>query len=248
MGANPTRVLVVDDEPEIVRGLKIVLRDAGYAVEAAYTKSEALSALATRPPEALVLDLVLPDGDGVSICKEVRSWSRLPILVLSAVGDEREKVRALDAGADDYVTKPFGTGELLARLRAVLRRAPDAGHAARLEIGQLTVDLEDRRVLRDGEEVHLTPIEFDVLRVLAQHPGRLVTQRHLLQEVWGPQYVDESHYLRVHVAHIRAKLEVDPSRPRYLITEPGVGYRLRDSAEADESDGRRGAGVSQIDS
>jgi two-component system KDP operon response regulator KdpE len=229
MTAHATRVLVVDDEPEIVRGLRIVLRDAGYAVEAASTKAEALTSLATRPPEALVLDLVLPDGDGVSVCKEVRGWSRLPILVLSAVGDEREKVRALDAGADDYVTKPFGTDELLARLRAVLRRAPDSGHTSQLEIDDLTIDLEDRKVLRDGQEVHLTPIEFDLLRVLAQHPGRLVTQRQLLQEVWGPQYVDESHYLRVHVAHIRAKIESDPSRPRYLITEPGVGYRLRDS-------------------
>jgi two-component system KDP operon response regulator KdpE len=145
------------------------------------------------------------------------------------VGDEREKVRALDAGADDYVTKPFGTEELLARLRAVLRRSPDAGHAAHIEVDGLTVDLEGRKVLRDGEEVHLTPIEFDLLRVLAQHPGRLVTQRQLLQEVWGPQYVEESHYLRVHIAHVRAKIESDPSRPRYLITEPGVGYRLRDS-------------------
>jgi two-component system KDP operon response regulator KdpE len=229
MSANATRVLVVDDEPEIVRGLKIVLRGAGYSVEAASTKAQALASVATRPPEALVLDLVLPDGDGVGVCKEIRRWSRLPILVLSAVGDEREKVRALDAGADDYVTKPFGTEELLARLRAVLRRSPDAGHPAHIEIGQLTIDLEDRKVLRDGDEVHLTPIEFDLLRVLAQHPGRLITQRQLLQEVWGPQYVDESHYLRVHVAHIRAKIESDPSRPRYLITEPGVGYRLRDS-------------------
>ena len=229
MSVNATRVLVVDDEPEIVRGLRIVLRDSGYAVEAASTKAEALASVATRPPEALVLDLVLPDGDGVGVCKEIRRWSRLPILVLSAVGDEREKVRALDAGADDYVTKPFGTEELLARLRAVLRRSPDAGHVAQIEIGALTVDLEDRKVLRDGEEVHLTPIEFDLLRVLAQYPGRLVTQRQLLQEVWGPQYVDESHYLRVHIAHIRAKIENDPSRPRYLITEPGVGYRLRDS-------------------
>ena len=230
MSANATRVLVVDDEPEIVRGLKIILRGAGYAVEAASTKGEALASVAKRPPEALVLDLVLPDGDGVGVCKEVRRWSRLPILVLSAVGDEREKVRALDAGADDYVTKPFGTDELLARLRAVLRRSPDSGHAEKVEVGDLTVDLEDRKVLRDGEEVHLTPIEFDLLRVLAQHPGRLVTQRQLLQEVWGPQYAGESHYLRVHIAHIRSKIERDPSRPRYLITEPGVGYRLRDSA------------------
>ncbi|HEY1592006.1 MAG TPA: response regulator [Solirubrobacteraceae bacterium] len=228
MSANGTRVLVVDDEPEIVRGLRIVLRNAGYSVEAASTKAEALASVATRPPEALVLDLVLPDGDGVSVCKDVRRWSRLPILVLSAVGDEREKVRALDAGADDYVTKPFGTEELLARLRAVLRRSPDSAQSSRVEIGELVIDLEDRSVKSEGNEVHLTPIEFDLLRILARHPGRLVTHRQLLQEVWGPQYVGESHYLRVHIAHVRAKLEPDPSRPRYLITEPGVGYRLRD--------------------
>jgi two-component system KDP operon response regulator KdpE len=164
------------------------------------------------------------------VCKDIRRWSRLPILVLSAVGDEREKVRALDAGADDYVTKPFGTEELLARLRAILRRAPDSGQSSRVEIGELTIDLDDRRVLSDGSEVHLTPIEFDLLRVLARHPGRLVTQRQLLQEVWGPQFTQESHYLRVHIAHIRAKIEPDPSKPHYLLTEPGVGYRLRDAA------------------
>src|SRR5881275_2420072 len=222
MSANATRVLVVDDEPEIVRGLKIILRGAGYAVEAASTKAEALASVATRPPEALVLDLVLPDGDGVAVCKEIRRWSRLPILVLSAVGDEREKVRALDAGADDYVTKPFGTDELLARLRALLRRSAEPGGSPQVRIGELVIDLQDRRVTRAGSEVHLTPIEFDIVRVLAQHQGRLVMHRQLLQEVWGPPYADETHYLRVHMAHIRAKLEDDPSRPRYLITEPGV--------------------------
>jgi two-component system KDP operon response regulator KdpE len=188
-------------------------------------------AVSNRPPEALVLDLVLPDGDGVAICRDVRRWSRLPILVLSAVGDERQKVRALDAGADDYVTKPFSTDELLARLRAVMRRAGDGGSASRVVIGDLSIDLEDRLVTRAGEPVHLTRIEFGLLRVLAQHRGRLVTQRQLLQEVWGPQFTDETHYLRVHIAHIRAKVEADPSRPRYLITEPGVGYRLRDSTD-----------------
>ncbi len=225
------RVLVVDDEPHIVRGLKIILRGAGYAVEAAETKAEALAALAARAPDALVLDLVLPDGQGVEICREVRQWSRLPILVLSAIGDEREKVRALDAGADDYVTKPFGTDELLARLRAVLRRsATDAGGPT-IEIGELAIDLADRRVTRAGEPVHLTPIEYDLVRVLAQQRGRLVTHRQLLREVWGPEYSTEIHYLRVHVAHIRAKLEPGPEPPRYLITEPGVGYRLRDPGE-----------------
>jgi two-component system KDP operon response regulator KdpE len=171
---------------------------------------------------------VLPDGQGVEIVEDVRRWSRLPIVVLSAVGDEREKVRALDAGADDYITKPFGTDELLARLRAVLRRSSEVADSPRLELGELTIDLADRRVTRDAEEIHLTPIEFDLVRVLAQHQGRLVTHRQLLQEVWGPEYGDETHYLRVHVAHIRAKLEPDPARPQYLITEPGVGYRLRD--------------------
>jgi two-component system KDP operon response regulator KdpE len=226
--AGGPRVLVVDDEPQIVRGLKIILRTAGYSVEAAETVAGALAALAARPPDALVLDLVLPDGEGVEVCREVRRWSRLPILVLSAVGDEREKVRALDAGADDYVTKPFGTDELLARLRAVMRRSAPAGSSPVVEIGELTIDVADRRITRAGEEVHLTKLEFDLLRVLAQHLGRLVTHRQLLREVWGPEYGEETHYLRVHVAHIRAKLEVDPSRPQYVITEPGVGYRLRD--------------------
>ena len=226
MSADAPRILVVDDEPQIVRGLKIILRTAGYAVEAAGTKSEALAALAAHPPAALVLDLVLPDGEGVEVCQEVRRWSRLPILVLSAVGDEREKVRALDAGADDYVTKPFGTEELMARLRAVLRRSAEAGASPVLELGELTIDLADRRVSRSGADVHLTPIEFDLLRVLAQHRGRLVTHRQLLHEVWGPEYGEETHYLRVHIAHIRAKLEPDPHRPRRVVTEPGVGYRL----------------------
>jgi two-component system, OmpR family, KDP operon response regulator KdpE len=222
------RVLVVDDEPQIVRGLKIILRNGGYAVEAAETAAEALAALAARPPDALILDLVLPDGEGVEICREVRSWSRLPILVLSAVGDEREKVRALDAGADDYVTKPFGTDELLARLRAVLRRSSQELGGPVIELGEVILDMPRRRVTRSGKEIHLTPIEFDLFRILAQHRGRLVTHRQLLREVWGPEYGEETHYLRVHVAHIRAKLEPDPSRPRYVITEPGVGYRLRD--------------------
>jgi two-component system KDP operon response regulator KdpE len=221
------RVLVVDDEPHIVRGLKIILRSAGYVVESAETKADALAALSLRPPDALVLDLVLPDGQGVEVCEDVRRWSRLPIVVLSAVGDEREKVRALDAGADDYITKPFGTEELLARLRAVLRRSSEPGGDPQVRVGELVIDLADRRVQRAGREIHLTPIEFDLLRVLATHQGRLVTHRQLLQEVWGPEYGEETHYLRVHVAHIRAKLEPDPSRPQYVVTEPGVGYRLR---------------------
>jgi two-component system KDP operon response regulator KdpE len=173
-----------------------------------------------------LLDLVLPDGSGVDVCRQVREWSHVPIVVVSAVGDEREKVRALDAGADDYVTKPFGSQELTARLRAVLRRVSDTASEPAIEVGELVIDLADRRVRRGDENIHLTPIEFDLLRVLAQNRGRLVTHRQLLQEVWGPAYGDETHYLRVHVAHIRSKIEHDPSRPRYVITEPGVGYRL----------------------
>ena len=222
------RVLVVDDEPQIVRGLKVILRRAGYEVEAAETKAMALDAVSTHPPDAIVLDLLLPDGSGVDVCREVRGWSQLPIIVLSAVGDEREKVKALDAGADDYVTKPFGTEELLARLRAVLRRGGDGNGEPAIEIGDLVVDLPGRQVTRNGEAVHLTPLEFDILRVLACNRGKLVTHRQLLREVWGPAYETETHYLRVHVTHIRAKIEADPSHPRYLLTEPGVGYRLRD--------------------
>jgi two-component system, OmpR family, KDP operon response regulator KdpE len=222
-------VLVVDDETQIIRGLKVILRKAGYEVETAATKSEAIDAVSIRPPDAIVLDLVLPDGTGVEVCQEVRGWSQLPIIVLSALGDEREKVKALDAGADDYVTKPFGTEELLARLRAVLRRRGDGQPAPRVEIDDLVLDMAKRSVTREGKEVHLTPIEFDLMRVLAQNVGRLVTHRQLLREVWGPAYETETHYLRVHFAHIRAKVEVDASRPRYVLTEPGVGYRLSES-------------------
>jgi two-component system KDP operon response regulator KdpE len=228
MNEHRPEVLVVDDEPQIVRGLKVILRTAGYDVRAATTKQEALDAVAAQAPDALVLDLVLPDGSGVEVAQEVREWSSLPILVLSAVGDEREKVRALDAGADDYVTKPFGNEELLARLRAVLRRAGEDPSEPAIEIGDLVVDVAGHQVTRAGEDVHLTPIEFDLLAALARNRDRLVTQRQLLREVWGPAYETETHYLRVHVAHIRAKIEPDPSRPRYLITDPGVGYRLRE--------------------
>jgi two-component system KDP operon response regulator KdpE len=218
-------VLVVDDEPQIVRGLKVILRKAGYEVEAAETKREAIDALSVRPPDAMVLDLVLPDGSGVDVCADARKWTDLPIIVLSAVGDEREKVRALDAGADDYVTKPFGVDELLARLRAALRRRGN-GAEPTIRVGELEVDRAARVVRRSGEEIHLTPIEFDLLAALADQAGRLLTHRQLLHAVWGPGYEQETHYLRVHIAHIRAKIEPDPSRPRYVVTDPGVGYRL----------------------
>jgi two-component system KDP operon response regulator KdpE len=226
VSAGESRVLVVDDEPQIVRGLRVILTNAGYAVEEATTKKEALDAVSVRPPDAIVLDLVLPDGNGIEVCTDIRRWSQVPIVVLSAVGDERQKVRALDAGADDYVTKPFGSEELLARMRAVLRRKSEDGDSV-VRVGELEIDLADRSVRRNGEQLHLTPIEFDLLSRLAEHPGRLVTHRQLLQEVWGPGYEDETHYLRVHFAHVRAKIEPDPSNPRYVITEPGIGYRLQ---------------------
>jgi two-component system KDP operon response regulator KdpE len=227
MTETGAHVLVVDDEPQILRGLKVILRSAGFQVAQAATKREALDAVAVRPPDVMILDLVLPDGSGVEVCEEVRRWSTLPIIVLSAVGDEREKVRALDAGADDYVTKPFGTDELTARIRAVLRRR-DTGDGADpvVRVGPVAIDLAARRVTRDGAEVHLTPIEFDLLRVLAVHRGKLVTHARLLREVWGPGYGEETHYLRVHVAHIRRKLERDPARPEIVLTDAGVGYRL----------------------
>jgi two-component system KDP operon response regulator KdpE len=222
-----TRILVVDDEPQILRALRATLQGAGYEVTTAATGEEALRLAALRPPEAVVLDLVLPDRTGTDVARELRTWSKVPILVLSAVGDESEKVAALDAGADDYVTKPFGTDELLARLRAVLRRAsPDAGPV--LEIGELVIDLEKHAVTMRGKPVSLTPNEFGLLRLLAQNEGKLLTHPTILREVWGPAYDDESHYLHVYVSQLRRKLEPDPARPRYLLTEPGAGYRLVD--------------------
>jgi two-component system, OmpR family, KDP operon response regulator KdpE len=222
---SKTRVLVVDDEPQILRALQTNLRGAGYEVDTASTAEEALAAAALRPPDAVILDLVLPDGRGTDVCRELRTWSSAPVLLLSVVGEEREKVAALDAGADDYVEKPFGVEELLARLRAALRRAGPAGGPV-LELGELVIDLDKRLVTVDGRAVQLTPHEFALLRVLAQNEGKLLTHPALLREVWGPAYGDESHYLHVYVSQLRRKIEPDPARPRYLLTEPGVGYRL----------------------
>ena len=222
---NEALVLVVDDEPQILRALQTNLRGAGYDVAIAATAREALAAAAMRPPDAVILDLVLPDRSGVEVARELRSWSAAPILVLSVVGDESEKVAALDAGADDYVQKPFGIDELLARLRALLRRAGPSTEPV-LEVGELVIDLDKRLVTVDGRRVQLTPNEFDLLRVLAQNEGKLMTHPTLLREVWGPAYGTESHYLHVYVSQLRRKLEDDPSRPRYLLTEPGAGYRL----------------------
>jgi two-component system KDP operon response regulator KdpE len=222
-------VLVVDDEPQILRALRTSLRAAGYAVETADGVESALAVAALNPPEAVILDLVLPDGTGTDVCRELRKWSSAPVIVLSAVGDEGEKVAALDAGADDYVTKPVGIDELLARLRAVLRRVVPSGEPV-ITVGDLEVDLEKREVSLEGKPVHLTPHQFDLLRVLARNVGKLMTHRMLLQEVWGPTYGSESNLLRVHVAQLRRRIEPDPGHPRYLLTEAGAGYRLVDPA------------------
>jgi two-component system KDP operon response regulator KdpE len=223
------RILVVDDEPQILRALRTTLRGAGYDVETAATAEDALTAAAASPPEAVILDLVLPDGDGTDVCRSLRTWSDAPVIVLSAVGEERQKIAALDAGADDYVTKPFSVDELLARLRAALRRATPS-HDPVLEIGELRIDVPERIVTVAGRRVKLSPHEFDLLRVLAQHQGKLLTHRTLLREVWGPAYQVEAHYLHVYVSHLRRKIEPDPASPRYLLTEPGAGYRLVDPA------------------
>ena len=221
------RILVVDDEPQILRALGTTLRGAGYAVETAATAEQALTAAAAHPPEAVILDLVLPDGSGTDVCRELRRWSKAPVIVLSAVGEEREKVAALDAGADDYVTKPFGVDELLARLRAALRRVAASAEPV-IEVGDLRIDVAQRIVTANRKRVKLSPHEFDLLRVLAQNRGKLLTHKMLLREVWGPSYQVEAHYLHVYVSHLRRKIEPDPASPRYLLTEPGAGYRLVD--------------------
>jgi two-component system KDP operon response regulator KdpE len=220
-----SRILVVDDEPQFLRALATNLRGAGYEVETATTAAEALAAAGLRPPDAVILDLLLPDGSGRDVLRELRAWSEAPVVLVSAVGDEEEKIAALDAGADDYVTKPFAIGELLARLRAALRRAGPPGEPV-LEVGPIRIDLEKQAVTVDGQIVHLTPHEFRILRLLAQNEGKLLTHRTILRDVWGPAYGGESNYLHVYVSQLRRKLEPDPTRPRYLLTEPGAGYRL----------------------
>jgi two-component system KDP operon response regulator KdpE len=221
------RVLVCDDEPQILRALRVILREAGFEVLPAATRREALDSAAVQPPDAAIVDLVLPDGDGVDLCRSLREWSELPIVVLSAVGDEAEKVRALNAGADDYVTKPFGPSELIARLNAALRRAaPRDDTEPVVSADGLELDLMAHQVSRDGEPIHLTPIEFDLLRTLMRNRGRLMTHRVLLTTVWGPAYAGDTQTLRVHVANLRRKIEPDPGAPRYITTDPGVGYRF----------------------
>ena len=223
-----TRILVVDDDQPLLRALRINLTARGYAVDLATNGTDALAVATKHPPNLVIVDLGLPDMDGVDVIEGIRGWLPVPVIVLSARHLEQAKVRALDAGADDYVTKPFGMDELLARIRAALRRAapPAVAESPVTVTDAFMVDLAARRVTRDGVDVRLTPTEWHLLEILVRNPGRLVGQRQLLQEVWGPRYESETNYLRVYVAQLRAKLEPDPSKPRYLITEPGMGYRF----------------------
>ncbi|MGZ5335785.1 MAG: response regulator [Solirubrobacterales bacterium] len=220
------RVLVCDDEPQIVRALKVVLREANFDVDAAESVAEALDRAAVRPPDAAIVDLLLPDGDGIEVCRSLREWSGMPVILLSAVGDEDEKVRALEAGADDYVVKPFGPRELVARLEAALRRAEPHAEEPTVRAGSLEVDLAARAVRLDGGEVHLTPIEFELLRTLVRNQGKLITHRALLTEVWGPGYAEDTQVLRTHIANLRRKIEPGASGQSLIRTEPGVGYRF----------------------
>ncbi|GHI85964.1 response regulator [Streptomyces xanthophaeus] len=226
-----TRVLVVEDDPQLVRALKINLQARKFEVEEAPDGGSALRLAAARKPDVIVLDLGLPDMDGIEVIKAVRGWSKVPILVLSARHTSEDKIRALDAGADDYVTKPFSMDELLARLRAAARRheepsASQADEVAVVTTDEFTVDLVAKKVRRGERTVRLTPTEWHLLEILITHPGRLITQSRLLLEVWGPTYGENTNYLRVYMAQLRRKLEADPSHPRYLITEPGMGYRF----------------------
>jgi two-component system, OmpR family, KDP operon response regulator KdpE len=222
-----TRVLVVDDEAPIRRAMRANLEARGYVVDLAESGEQALQLAARHHPDVVLLDLGLPAMDGLDVIDGLRGWSQVPIVVLSARGSEQDKVKALDAGADDYVSKPFGMDELLARLRAALRRATVADEAPTIHTPHFTVDLAAKQVLdTSGAPIRMTPTEWQLLEVLVRHPGQLVSQRQLLQDVWGPGYGDESNYLRVHMAHLRRKLEPDRSQPRYFVTEPGMGYRF----------------------
>jgi two-component system KDP operon response regulator KdpE len=231
MTGDSPLILVIEDELSIRRFLRASLSGEGYRLAEAETGQQGLSMSAAQPPDLIILDLGLPDMDGLQIIDELRRWSQMPIIILSARGQEKDKVIALDHGADDYLSKPFGMGELLARIRVALRHqarlsGQPAGSATRFSVGDLTVDLEVRRVLIRGQEVHFTPLEYRLLTTFVQHAGKVLTHRFLLKEVWGPGHTEETHYLRVFTANLRRKLEVDPTRPRYLLTEQGVGYRL----------------------
>jgi len=222
-------VILIEDEPEIRRFLRATLSSHGYRLFEAVNAKEGLQAAETRQPDLIILDLGLPDLDGLEVIRQLREWTQVPILVLSARGQEADKVTALDAGADDYVSKPFGVGELLARMRVSLRRLERMGRGADEQVftaNELQIDLAHRRVLVKGQDIHLTPIEYRLLTTLARHAGKVLTRNQLLKEVWGRAYTDQAHYLHVYMAHLRRKIEVDPAQPRYILTEPGVGYRL----------------------
>jgi two-component system KDP operon response regulator KdpE len=223
------RVLVIDDEPQIRRALRAGLERSGHEVLLAATGEEGLDEAALHPPDLVILDLAMPGIDGFEVCRQLREWSQVPILVLSVREGEEEKIRALDLGADDYLTKPFSMGELGARMRALLRRSGSdaAEEAPQFTAGELGIDFVRRKVAVGGEEVHLTPIEYGLLRYMALHPDRVLTHRQLLLSVWGAEYTEDTHTLRVHVANLRNKIEADPSRPRYIHTEPRIGYRFR---------------------
>jgi two-component system, OmpR family, KDP operon response regulator KdpE len=231
-----TGVLVVDDDQHLLKALRITLQAHGYAVETAADGEAALIAASRNPPGIVVLDLGLPDMDGAAVLRELRRWSTAPVLVLSARHGSSDKVDALDAGADDYITKPFGLEELLARLRALLRRAPEATEPSTVDTPEFSVDLGRRMVTRNGEPVRLTPTEWSILELLVRNPGKLITQQQILASVWGPAYEKEANYLRVYMAQLRRKLEPDPARPQHLLTEPGMGYRFQPEVkdQADE--------------
>ncbi|MBI4502571.1 MAG: response regulator [Gemmatimonadetes bacterium] len=223
-------VLLVEDEPEMRRFLRAALENNGYRVAEAVTAREGVAQAASRPPEVILLDLGLPDGDGIDVTRRIREWTGIPIIVVSARGQDQDKIAALDAGADDYLTKPFGVGELLARLRVALRHSTwgaGAPSEPTFSVGDLTVDRARRQVFVGKNEVHLTRTEYQLLSTLVRHAGRVLTYRMLLKEVWGPNALTQAHYVRVYMTHLRHKLEADPARPRYLVTEPGVGYRLQ---------------------
>ncbi|WNN45611.1 MULTISPECIES: two-component system response regulator KdpE [Winslowiella] len=221
-----TTVLIVEDEKEIRRFLRIALEGESLRVFDSETLQRGLIEAATRKPDLVILDLGLPDGDGIEFIRDVRQWSAVPIVVLSARSDEQDKIAALDAGADDFLSKPFGVGELLARVRVALRRQASTSPQATVAFSAVTVDIAARRVTRDGQELHLTPIEFRLLVTLLNNAGKVLTQRQLLTQVWGPNAVEHSHYLRIYMGHLRQKLEADPAQPKHLLTETGIGYRF----------------------
>ncbi len=229
MNAPSPKVLLIEDEKLIRRFVRAAVEEEGCQISEAETMAQGLIDAGLRKPDLLILDLGLPDGNGIDLIRDLRGWSDVPILILSARAQENDKIDALDAGADDYLTKPFSVGELRARVRALLRRRGRSGEAAVpvVEFGDVAVDLSRRVVLRAGAEVHLTPIEYRLLATLLGHPGKVLTQRNLLREIWGPSYVESSHYLRVYVGHLRQKLEDDPTQPKHFLTETGVGYRFQ---------------------